>query len=512
MPKRPKIYIAIDLKSFYASVECRERRLDPLTTNLVVADGARSPKTICLAVSPALKRCGLPGRPRLFEVIHRIRSLNIARRAQAPDRRFIGAAVDTAELSRHPEKAIGYIVTKPRMALYIAYSTEIYKTYLDYVAPEDIHSYSIDEVFIDATTYLRTYGMTPHDFAMHLIHAVLNRTGITATAGIGTNLYLSKIAMDIVAKKTESDAGGVRVAMLDEARYRRLLWDHRPLTDFWRIGQGYAKKLAENQLFTMGDIARVSLLPEGEHLLYKLFGVNAELLIDHAWGYEPCTMADIKRYRPRSHSASVGQVLVQPYPFNRARTVMIEMLEALSMDLLARGALTDQLSLHVGYDIENLKSRTRQIAYQGEVVIDRFGRHLPKPAHGSTHLSAPTAATAPIIEAGIRLFDCIVDAELLIRRITLSAGHIITADAAAERAQPLTQLDFLAESAGSAFPCEPENGPAENMDAEERANRRQAAILEIRQRFGKNAILSGISLTEGATARVRNLQIGGHHA
>ena len=373
--KCDKIYIAIDLKSFYASVECKERNRDPLTTNLVVADQSRTQKTICLAVSPALKKYGIPGRPRLFEVIQKVKEANSDRKWKAPNHTFTGASDDSEELCENPALEIDYIVASPRMALYMEYSTKIYNIYLKYIAPEDIHIYSIDEVFMDVTNYLAAYNLTPEELAMKMIRDVLQTTGITATAGIGTNLYLSKIAMDIVAKHIEPNKDGVRIARLDEMSYRKLLWNHRPLTDFWRVGGGYAKKLAENGLYTMGDIARCSIGKTNEfyneELLYKLFGINAELLIDHAWGHEPCTMQDIKAYKPETNSVSSGQVLHCAYEFDKAKLVVKEMVDLMVLDLVEKGLVTDQIVLTIGYDIENLTDADRRRQYYGEIKIGR---------------------------------------------------------------------------------------------------------------------------------------------
>ena len=387
--KCDKIYIAIDLKSFYASVECKERNRDPLTTNLVVADQSRTQKTICLAVSPALKKYGIPGRPRLFEVIQKVKEANSDRKWKAPNHTFTGASDDSEELCENPALEIDYIVASPRMALYMEYSTKIYNIYLKYIAPEDIHIYSIDEVFMDVTNYLAAYNLTPEELAMKMIRDVLQTTGITATAGIGTNLYLSKIAMDIVAKHIEPNKDGVRIARLDEMSYRKLLWNHRPLTDFWRVGGGYAKKLAENGLYTMGDIARCSIGKTNEfyneELLYKLFGINAELLIDHAWGHEPCTMQDIKAYKPETNSVSSGQVLHCAYEFDKAKLVVKEMVDLLVLDLVEKGLVTDQIVLTIGYDIENLTDADRRRQYYGEITVDRYGRKVPKHAHGTAN-------------------------------------------------------------------------------------------------------------------------------
>lgn len=491
-----RTYIAIDLKSFYASVECTERGLDPLTANLVVADATRTEKTICLAVSPALKAYGIPGRPRLFEVVQRVREVNRGRKEQ--DR-------------------ITYITAPPRMALYMEYSTRIYNIYLKYVAPEDIHVYSVDEVFIDVTQYLILYQKTAHDFAMEMIRDVLQTTGITATAGIGTNLYLSKIAMDIVAKRMPSDADGVRIAELDEYSYRRQLWNHRPLTDFWRIGRGIAKKLEANGLYTLGDVCRCSIGNENDYynedLLYRLFGVNAELLIDHAWGFESCTMEQIKQYRPESNSISNGQVLSEPYEFDKARLVVWEMTDNLVLDLVAKHLKCDQLILTVGYDIENLTDPEKAKAYQGPIVSDQYGRLIPKGSHGSVQLGRFTSSTTLIEEKMMQLFDRIVDPQLTVRRMYVVAGHVLREKDAA-KANEFTQMDLFTDygitAASVAAPSAEKK--ERSGDWEEKERKMQKAMLSIKQKYGKNAILKGTNLQEGGTAMERNRQIGGHKA
>ena len=504
-----KSYIAIDLKSFYASVECMERGLDPMKTNLVVADESRTEKTICLAVSPSLKAYGIPGRPRLFEVVQKVREVNEKRRQQAPGGRLKGRSVLDGELKRDPALAVDYIVAPPQMARYMEISARIYEVYLRYIAPEDMHVYSIDEVFIDATGYLGTYRMTARELAMKLILEVLAETGITATAGIGTNLYLAKIAMDIVAKHIQPDGNGVRIAQLDEAVYRRLLWVHRPLTDFWRVGRGYAKKLEEYGLFTMGDIARCSVGKPGEYyneeLLYRLFGVNAELLIDHAWGWEPCTMADIKAYKPRSSSVGSGQVLHCPYPFEKARLVAQEMADLLVLDLVDKRLVTDQVVLTVGYDIENLRDQGRRQQYRGTVRTDRYGRDVPVHAHGTANLDQYTSSTRRITKAVTELFDRIVDADLLVRRITMAATHVIPETEIPEKEQ-FEQLDLFTDYAARSRQRAREE---EELDRERSV---QEAMLAIKKKYGKNAVLKGMNLQEGATARDRNRQIGGHKA
>lgn len=491
-----RIYLAIDLKSFYASAECVARGLDPLNTNLVVADTTRTEKTICLAVTPSLKAYGISGRARLFEVVQRVNEINAARRLRAPQHRFTGKSDQADALAQDASLELSYIAAPPRMALYLQLSAQIYQIYLKYIAPQDIHVYSVDEVFIDVTGYLNLYRLDAEGLARKMILDVLHTTGITATAGIGTNLYLAKVAMDIVAKHLDADENGVRIAQLDEMSYRRTLWSHRPLTDFWRIGRGYARRLESKGLYTMGDIARCSLgKPESlynEELLYRMFGVNAELLIDHAWGYESCTMADIKAYRPRTHSLSSGQVLPTPYPASTARLVLREMADALALDLVKKGLVTDQLVLHVGYDIENLQTGR----YHGPVVTDGYGRQVPKGVRGSQKLGAHTASSQEILQAVSALFDRLVDPQLTVRRLNIAANHVLREHDAAQ--QSYGQLSFFEE-------------PSEQPD-KQRERRRQTAILAIQQKYGKNALLRGMSLQQGATARQRNGQIGGHRA
>ena len=504
-----KTYIAIDLKSFYASVECLERGLDPMTTNLVVADAARTEKTIGLAVSPSLKSFGIGGRPRLFEVVQTIRDVNSKRRMNAPRGRLIGSSYDINELNRDPSLAVDYIVAPPRMAYYMEYSARIYNVYLKYIAPEDIHVYSIDEVFIDATPYLKTYGLPPRELTMKIILDVLKTTGVTATAGIGTNLYLCKVAMDVMAKRIPADENGVRIAELDEESYRRDLWDHRPLTDFWRVGQGTQKRLESVGLCTMGDVARCSVGSPGdyynEELLYKLFGINAELLIDHAWGWEPCRISDIKSYRPDSNSICSGQVLQNPYSFEKARLVVREMTDAIALDLVDRGLLTDQVVLTIGYDVENLKREDVDNRYTGETVRDRYGREIPKHGHGTVTLKGYTSSTARIMEAVLSIYDRVVDPKLLIRRITLSVCRLLT-EQEAEAKRPCEQLDIF-----SILQEDHSKEEAENATLE-KEKKIQETMLDIRKKYGKNAILKGTSLEEGATAKERNGQIGGHRA
>lgn len=500
-------YIAIDLKSFYASVECVEQGLDPLTTNLVVADESRTQKTICLAVSPSLKAYGISGRARLFEVVRKVRQVNQERARMAPGHILAGSSYHDPELHSNPKLALGYITAPPRMALYLDYSTRIYQVYLKYIAPEDIHVYSIDEVFLDVTHYLGTYRLTPRQLAARMIRDVQNTTGIPAAGGIGTNLYLCKVAMDIVAKHIDSDAEGLRIAELDEPTYRQLLWDHTPLTDFWRIGRGYARKLAANGLYTMGDIARCSLGgPEdfyNEELLYRLFGINAELLIDHAWGYEPCTMADIKAYQPENSSVGSGQVLQHPYPVEKARKIVREMADSLALDLVARGLTASQLVLTIGYDIENLADPRIRNLYQGEVTTDRYGRKIPKSAHGSVNLERRTSSAQLITSAALGLYDSLVNPALFVRRIALTANH--TADRGAEEPQ-FQQLELFTDYTAQ------EEASRQEEERLQREKSLQLAMLDIKNRFGKNAILKGADLEEGATTRQRNQQIGGHRA
>lgn len=488
-------FIAIDLKSFYASVECVERGLDPLDTCLVVADASRTEKTICLAVSPALKEYGTGGRPRLFEVVQKVREANRHRGRS-------GKSHSKAILDRHPEIAVAYLVAPPRMAHYIEYSTRIYNVYLRYIAPEDIHNYSIDEVFIDASAYLNTYKMSAHDLAMKMIREVLAETGITATAGIGTNMYLCKVAMDIVAKKMKPDKDGVRIAELDEMSYRKLLWEHTPLTDFWRVGKGIANKLIPYGILTMGDIAMCSV--KNEELLYKLFGVNAELLIDHAWGWEPVSMAQIKAYRPMTTSMSSGQVLNCAYTVKKAKVVVMEMIDALCLDLIDKSIVTDQIVLEVGYDIESLTNPNIRSQYHGKITTDHYGRQVPVHAHGTTNFKEHTSSARLISSQVSELFDRIINPVLLVRRITISANHLIRESEVKPKDRPM-QLDLFTDYE--------ELQRKEEAEATKRAKerRRQEAILNIKKTFGKNAILKGLNFEDGATQRERNQQIGGHH-
>lgn len=497
-------YIAIDLKSFYASVECRDRGLDPLDTNLVVADESRTDKTICLAVTPTLKSFGISGRARLFEVKQKVKEVNADRKRNLRGREFSGSSHFYSELSKDPSLELDFIIAPPRMAYYMEYSTRIYEIYMKYVAPEDIIVYSIDEVFMDVTDYLQTYRMSPRDLAMKMILEVLEATGITATAGIGTNLYLCKVAMDVMAKHIPSDENGVRIAFLDEMTYRRELWSHRPITDFWRVGRGYAKKLETYGIYTMGDVARCS--EQNEELLYRLFGKNAELLIDHAWGWEPCTVEAVKAYRPESSSLGSGQVLQCPYDAEKAKLVMREMADALSLDLVEKRLVTDQIVITVGYDIENLTDTERRKKYRGEVVTDRYGRQIPKHAHGTENLESFTSSTQKVVEAASVLYDRIVDKNLLIRRMNITANNIVEEKAAQQKNNSYQQLDLFTDYAAEE---EQEKQEALRLDRERKL---QEATITIKKKFGKNAILKGMSLQKGATAKNRNEQIGGHKA
>lgn len=481
-----RIYAAIDLKSFYASVECADRGLDPMTTNLVVADKSRTEKTICLAVSPTLKACGIGGRARLFEAVSRITAVNAERKRKIGGREFAGSSVLAPELKKNPELKADFLIAKPRMARYVEVSTEIYKIYLNYAASEDIHVYSVDEVFIDLTEYLRLENVTAREYVERIIGDVFMKTHITATAGIGENLYLAKVAMDIVAKHIKPDASGARIAEIGEKAYRRLLWSHRPITDFWRVGKGYASSLAEYGMYTMGDVARCSV--KNEELLYKLFGVNAELLIDHAWGYEPTTIAEIKAYRPKTSSICSGQVLKCPYPYEKAELIVREMADVMALELTEKRLVTDQIVLDVGYDTENMAS------YRGEAVTDRYGRRIPKAAHGSFNLGRKTSSSRLIVSGAAELFSRIADKALTVRRLTVTANHVTGED----EKDAFIQLDMFSD-------------PEEEKELE-KEKRRQETMLKIKEKFGKNAILRGMNLKEGATAAERNGQIGGHKA
>ena len=499
-----RTYIAIDLKSFYASVECRERGLDPLDTNLVVADESRTDKTICLAVTPSLKSCGIPGRARLFEVRQKVREANAVRQAKAPGRRLEGSSYLASELKANPSLALDFLIAAPRMAYYMEYSTRIYSIYMKYVAPEDLVVYSIDEVFMDVTNYLNIYKLSAHDLAMKIILDVLETTGITATAGIGTNLFLCKVAMDIVAKHIPADKNGVRIAELDEMKFRRELWDHKPITDFWRVGRGTARKLEKYGILTMGDIALCS--HQNEDFLYRLFGKNAELLIDHAWGWEPCTIADIKAYKPTTNSMSSGQVLSCAYEAEKARLVTREMTDALVLDLVDKGLVTDQIVLTIVYDIENLTDPVRKAHYHGEIERDPYGRLTPKKAHGSINLEEYTSSTRKLLSAASELFDRIVDKSLLVRRIYVVANHLLPEAEAPKKQEEMFQLDLFTD-----YAAEEARQKAEEEELK-REKKLQAATLAIKKKYGKNAIFKGMNLEEGATAIERNGQIGGHKA
>jgi len=500
---KERIYIAFDLKSFYASVECRERGLDPMDTNLVVADESRTDKTICLAVTPPLKSCGISGRGRLFEVKQRVIEVNSERRYRALQHKLSGSSYLFSELQANPSLAIDFIIAPPRMACYMEYSTRIYTIYMKYAAPEDIVVYSIDEVFIDVTDYLDAFQLSPHMLAMKIIQDILSETGITATAGIGTNLFLCKVAMDIVAKHIPPDKNGVRIAELNEMSYRQMLWSHQPLTDFWRVGHGYARKLKEHGMFTMGDVALCSVAHE--ELLYTLFGKNAELLIDHAWGWEPCTIKDIKAYRPTSQSLGSSQVLPCPYSAEKARLVLREMVDQLVLDLADKKLITDQLVLTVGYDIENLAVPQRCSNYQGPVVLDSYGRQIPRHAHGTANLSCHTASSKELIRAASDLFDRIVNPILLIRRLSITANHTVP-ERSVSTPILYEQMNLFTDYAAL------EKRRKKKQAELERDKKLQQAILTIKKKYGRNAILRGMSLEEGATARERNKQIGGHKA
>ncbi|MBR3210987.1 MAG: DNA methylase [Bacilli bacterium] len=486
-----KVFICIDLKSFYASVECCERGLDPLHTNLVVADSTRTEKTICLAVSPSLKKYGIPGRARLYEVVQKVKEVNLERKNKNHGKPFQGKSYLDEELNQDFSLELDYIVASPRMKYYMDYSTKIYDIYLRFVAPEDIFAYSIDEVFCDITNYLKTYKMTPKELITKMIQTVYEEMGITATGGIGTNMYLAKIAMDIVAKHADANEFGVRIAELDEISYRKLLWDHRPITDFWRVGKGISTQLAKHSIYTMGDVARASL--EREDLLYKLFGVNAEFLIDHAWGLESCTMQDVKKYRPKVKSLSSGQVLPVPYDYEHTKLIVKEMTDHLVLDLVSKSFVTDQLVLDIGYDVENLNF------YQGETTLDYYGRRIPKHAHGTIRLDTYTSSTKIISKKMIQLFEQIINQDLLVRRIVVVAGNLASKKEIEEKPK-IEQLDL--------FSSVEEN--VKNASKLEEENQLQKTILSIKYKFGKNSILKGMNLEEGGTAIERGKQIGGH--
>ena len=505
---KERTYVCCDLKSFYASVECVERGLDPMTTNLVVADKRRTDKTICLAVTPSLKAYGISGRARLFEVVQRVKEVNAQRQRSAPGRQFSGASSHDPEVRENPALALDYIVAPPRMAHYIDWSTKIYQVYLKYIAPEDIYPYSIDEVFMDVTNYLDAYRMTARELTRTIILDILKTTGITAAAGMGTNLYLAKVAMDIGAKHVPADEHGVRIAELDEMSYRRFLWSHRPLTDFWRVGRGYAAKLEAHGLYTMGDVARCSIGKptdyHNEELLYQLFGVNAEILIDHAWGWEPCTIADARSYRPENKSIVSGQVLQCPYDVPKARLVVREMADALALDLVDKGLVTNQLVLTVGYDRENLDDPRRSRNYHGPVTTDRYGRRIPKHAVGTENFPYTSSAN-DLLKAATALYDRIVDPNLLVRRLSISANKLLD-EASAPKGGEAEQMDLFTDYAAR------EKQTQADEAAHARERKIQEAMLGIKKRYGKNAILKGMNLEDGATAKERNQTIGGHQA
>ena len=490
-----KVYIAIDLKSFYASVECQERGLDPLTTNLVVADKSRTDKTVCLAVSPSLKQYGIPGRARLYEVIQKVNEINAKRRMNIAYNQFTGSSYDDNSLKRNKDLELTYIIAPPRMNFYMKYSTQIYNIYLKWFSPEDILVYSIDEVFIDVTHYLKNYKMTPRELVTKVVRNVFNETGITATAGIGTNLYLAKIAMDIVAKHIKADKNGVRIAGLDEMAYRKFLWNHKPLTDFWRIGKGISKKLEQNGIYTMGDIARTSI--NNEELLYKLFGINAELIIDHSWGYEPCTIESIKKYKPIMNSLSSGQVLHCPYNYEDTKLIVKEMTELLTLDLVRKNLVTSKIVLEIGYDVSNISGDSG--FYTGEITIDRYGRKVPKHAHGTINIDHKTSSTKIIVNKVMELYDNIIDRNLLIRRLNITAVDVVNEDDY-KNIKEYEQMNMFIDY------NEKERLRKKEMDEKEL----QKAILSIKDKFGKNAILKGMNYLDAGTTRERNNQVGGH--
>ena len=494
--KENKIYVAIDLKSFYASVECKERGLDPITTNLVVADSSRTEKTICLAVSPALKSYGIPGRARLFEVVQKVKEINVYRKRKATNRTFTGSSYSDIELKKNKSLELSYIIAPPRMAYYMKYSSKIYKIYLKYFSSEDIYVYSIDEVFIDVTHYLKTYNMGAKELVTKVIQDVYQTTGITATAGIGTNLYLCKIAMDIGAKHVKPDKNGVRIAGLDEMTYRKLLWNHRPLTDFWRVGKGYTKKLEEHGMYTMGDVARKSV--KNEDLLYKLFGVNAELLIDHAWGWENVTIESIKAYRPATNSICSGQVLHCPYNYENTKLIVKEMTELLALDLVEKGLVTNQIVLEIGYDVDNLKDQAISSLYNGEITTDKYGRKVPKHAHGTINIDHQTASSKVLIEHIMKLYEQIVNKQLLVRRININVNNVVNENMV--KTSDYEQINLFVD-------YKEVNKKRKKEKAEKEI---QKAMIGIKSKYGKNAILKGMNLQKEGTTIERNKQIGGH--
>ena len=504
-----RTYICIDLKSFYASVECVERGLNPLTTHLVVADQSRTEKTICLAVSPSLKEYGIPGRARLFEINQKIKQINKQRLANATSIGFNGESYDSIELTKDKNKALKMIIAPPQMQKYIEVSTKIYNIYLSFVSSEDIHVYSIDEVFIDITSYLNPLKISAYEFTKNIIYKVYQETGITATAGIANNLYLAKVAMDIVAKHQKADDKGVRIATLDEISYRKTLWEYKPLTDFWRIGKGIQNRLHKLGLYTMGDIALCSIgsvnSKYNEDLLYKEFGINAELLIDHAWGWEPTTIAAIKSYRPSVNSLSVGQVLHEAYDYDKARVIVKEMIDSLSLDMVEKKVVTNQLGLYIGYDRENIDNSKILENYKGEIVFDMYGRMVPKSAHGSINLDIFTSSTKKLTDSILTLFDEIVNKDLSIRRINISANRVILEQNIPQE-ENYIQLDMFNDYKTSKFYESIEKSELE------KEKRTQQSIIKIKKKYGKNAILKGMNFEEGATMKERNNQIGGHKA
>ena len=495
--KYEQIYMAIDLKSFYASVECQERGLNPLTTNLVVADSSRTDKTVCLAVSPSLKQYGIGGRARLYEVVQKVKEINEKRKFNAPNHRFTCSSYDDIALKKNKDLELAYIIAPPRMSYYMQYSTKIVNIYLKWFSMEDIYVYSIDEVFIDVTHYLNTYGCTPRELATKVINEVLNETGITATCGIGTNMYLAKVAMDIVAKHTEPDKNGVRIAGLDELAYRKFLWNHKPLTDFWRVGRGISQKLEKNGMFTMGDVARKSV--KDDELLYKLFGINAELLIDHAWGHEPCTIESVKSYKPITNSLSSGQVLARPYNYEETKLIVKEMAELLSLDLVKKDLITSKLVLEIGYDVSNLSKSNVEYVYTGEIKLDHYGREVPKHAHGTINIDHKTSSTKIITENFAKLYDEIINKELLSRRITLTAQDVVNEDDY-KNILSYEQMDMFIDY----------EQLAKQRKKERDEKNLQKAVLDIKSKFGKNAVLKGMNFISGGTTIERNGQIGGH--
>ena len=491
-----KIYVAIDLKSFYASVECKERGLDPITTNLVVADSSRTEKTICLAISPALKSYGIPGRARLFEVVQKVKEINVYRKRKATNRTFTGSSYSDIELKKNKNLELSYIIAPPRMAYYMKYSSKIYNIYLKYFSSDDIYVYSIDEVFIDVTHYLKTYNMGAKELVTKVIQDVYQTTGITATAGIGTNLYLCKIAMDIVAKHVNPDKNGVRIAGLDEMTYRKLLWSHRPLTDFWRVGKGYAKRLEEHGMYTMGDVAKMSV--KNEELLYKLFGVNAELLIDHAWGWENVTIESIKAYRPATNSICSGQVLHCPYNYENTKLIVKEMTELLALDLVEKGLVTNQIVLEIGYDVDNLKNQAISSQYNGEITTDKYGRKVPKHAHGTINIDHQTSSSKVLTEHIIKLYEQIINKQLLVRRINITVNNVVNENMV--KNSNYEQINLFVDY----------KEVSKKREKEEAEKEIQKAMINIKSKYGKNAIIKGMNLQKEGTTIERNGQIGGH--